>query len=240
MEHSSKLYGISLYQQKNIELRLEGRRSFDANALFVHAAPSYRNDTPYLSQIPCSWGAVYFPEHWLEFHAYLATRFAQTHFEIDFPVVPNVRSNRWTRSWKRYFIEMAYLQGYVMLYPNFPGSVSLSTNHLEIGSHVKDKPKKIYLRKRRLFNLPLMKAHDPENPSSGNINLLDMPGRDLPPWNSLPVLNLTGHLTTLATITNKGLARRDEISTCKNIESLRESREWFCMLKYSEQPSVIP
>ncbi|KAJ7801867.1 hypothetical protein B0H14DRAFT_3489107 [Mycena olivaceomarginata] len=179
---TARLFGISLYQQKNIELHPEGRKAFDPRKLFARnhiPDPS----TPYLSQIPCSWGAVYFPEHWREFHAYLADRLSETTMEIERIVVPNVRSNNWTKSWKKYFIEMVHLRGYVMLYPNYEGFVSLSTNHLEIGSHVKDRPKE----KQEVFRLPLMEL-------SSSIHLLDLPGARLPEWEALPVLNLTGFL----------------------------------------------
>ncbi|KAJ6518627.1 hypothetical protein C8R45DRAFT_851005, partial [Mycena sanguinolenta] len=177
---TARLFGISLYQQKNIELHPDGRRPFDARKLFAEnniPDPS----TPYLSQIPCSWGAVYFPEHWREFHTYLADRLSETAMEIERIVVPNVRSNNWTKSWKKYFIEMVHLRGYVMLYPNYAEFVSLSTNHLEIGSHVKDRPKD----KQEAFTLPLMEL-------GSAVNLLDLPGGRLPEWDALPTLNLTG------------------------------------------------
>ncbi|KAI0080944.1 hypothetical protein K474DRAFT_1704236 [Panus rudis PR-1116 ss-1] len=104
------------------------------------------------------WGAIYFPEHWREFHDYLSIRLSGQlpDLPVDAVVAPGVRSSKWTRSWKKYLIEFAYLRGYVMLYPNYAGFVSLSTNHLEVGSHVKDMPLEAYLQKRRLFLLPLM------------------------------------------------------------------------------------
>ncbi|KAF8216319.1 hypothetical protein K438DRAFT_385306 [Mycena galopus ATCC 62051] len=182
---TARLFGISMYQQKNIELHPDGRKAFDPRKLF---AKNHIPDpsTPYLSQIPCSWGAVYFPEHWREFHAYLADRLSETTMEIDQIVVPNVRSNNWTKSWKKYFIEMVHLRGYVMLYPNYEGFVSLSTNHLEIGSHVKDRPKD----KQEVFRLPLMEL-------GSSVHLLDLPGGRLPEWEALPTLNLTGFLINL-------------------------------------------
>ncbi|KAG9312808.1 hypothetical protein JVU11DRAFT_6224 [Chiua virens] len=95
---SANLFGISLYQQKIIELRPPGRQPFNAHALFQSAAldPS----TP--------WGALYFPAPWRDFHAYLVHRLAQPHTRI----VPGVRSNIWSKSWKKYFIELVYLRGY--------------------------------------------------------------------------------------------------------------------------------
>ncbi|KAJ6591739.1 hypothetical protein DFH09DRAFT_1273592 [Mycena vulgaris] len=187
-DQAVQLFGISLYQQKNIELHPEGRKAFDPRRLFAAnniADPS----TPYLSQIPCSWGAVYFPEHWREFHDYLAGRLSESTMEIERIVVPDVRSNNWTKSWKKYFIEMVYLRGYVMLYPNYAEFVSLSTNHLEVGSHVKARPKE----KQDVFRLPLMAL-------SESRQLLDMPGGTLPRWEMLPVLNLTGCLSSLERI----------------------------------------
>ncbi|KAF7356762.1 Succinate dehydrogenase [ubiquinone] iron-sulfur subunit, mitochondrial [Mycena venus] len=182
---TARLFGISLYQQKNTELHPEGRKAFDPRKLFAQNH-IMDHSTPYLSQIPCSWGAVYFPEHWREFHAYLADRLSEKTMEIDRIVVPNVRSNNWTKSWKKYFIEMVYLRGYVMLYPNYEGFVSLSTNHLEVGSHVKERSKE----KEEMFRLPLMEL-------SSSVQLLDLPGARLPEWDALPVLNLTGFLINL-------------------------------------------
>ncbi|KAF9045807.1 hypothetical protein BDZ89DRAFT_979701, partial [Hymenopellis radicata] len=188
---SHQLFGISLYQQKHIELHPKGRRLFSARSLFE--AYGYPSFTPYLSQIPCSWGAVYFPAHWRLFHSYLTLRFSQTSLPISTAIVPDVRSNRWTKSWKRYFIEFAYLRGYVMLYPNFPDFVSLSTNHLEVGAHVKEKD----AEKEALFMLPLMSDGNPHA-------LLQLPDGRLPEWEDLPVLNLTGSVLSLQEITQIG------------------------------------
>ncbi|KAH0836517.1 hypothetical protein J3R83DRAFT_8156 [Lanmaoa asiatica] len=152
---SSKLFGISLYQQKIIELRPTGRQPFNARTLFGSASLTDPS-TPYLSQIPCSWGALYFPSPWREFHDYLSLRLSQHAFPISNTIVPGVRSNKWTKSWKKFFIELVYLRGYVMLYPNYDDFVSLSTNHLEVGSHVKDEPGEVYEKKKHLFSLPLM------------------------------------------------------------------------------------
>ncbi|KIP10034.1 hypothetical protein PHLGIDRAFT_39319, partial [Phlebiopsis gigantea 11061_1 CR5-6] len=112
--------------------------------------------TPYLSQIPCSWGAVYFPEHWREFHDYLAARLSGHLLPVGGIVAPGLRSNKWTRSWKKYFIELAFLRGYVMLYPNYRDYLSLSTNHLEVGSHVKETTPEAYELKKKLYQLPLL------------------------------------------------------------------------------------
>lgn len=228
INRSPQLFGISLYQQKNIELKPEGRRPFDAKTLFVEHGITYPQ-TPYLSQIPCSWGAIYFPEHWREFHDYLAVRLSEYFFSIDQEIVSDVRSNRWTKSWKKYFIELVYLRGYAMLYPNYEDFVSFSTNHLEVGSHVKDRPKDIYLQKKELFLLPLMALPGDTN-SVTHPGLLDLPGETLPAWNSLPVLNLTGSLTTLEILIDQGQIRRSELTKCPETPKHRHDvRDLFCI-----------
>ncbi|KAG1728054.1 uncharacterized protein EDB91DRAFT_1228589 [Suillus paluster] len=198
-----------LYQQKMIELRPEGRRFFDAMALFTtNDIPN--PDTPYLSQIPCSWGAVYFPEHWREFHDYLSIRLSEYSMKIHENVVPDIRSNKWVKSWKKYFIELVYLRGYVMLYPNYANFTSLSTNHLEVGSHVKDQPEDEYLRKKALFMLPLMSLPNASGLSSPG--LLDLPKKKLPSLSSLPVLDLMGRLSSASDLLERGTKRRTELT----------------------------
>lgn len=221
------MYGISLYQQKNLELHLDGRKLFDARSLFESSGLPFSN-TPFLSQIPCSWGAVYFPEHWAEFHSFLRTRLDEKWIPLREDVVPDVRSNKWTRSWKKYFIELVYLRGYLMLYPNYGGFVSLSTNHLEVGSHVKDQPRNIYEHKKRLFTLPLMQPPEVDVAgSSVETGLLDLPEEGLPDSSDLPVLNLLGAITTLEEITERGITRQTEVADCITVASEASRQKAF-------------
>ncbi|KAH7918714.1 hypothetical protein BV22DRAFT_1024105 [Leucogyrophana mollusca] len=216
---STQLFGVSLYQQKNVELNPEGRRPFNPRTLFAaHGLPE--PSTPYLSQIPCSWGAIYFPQHWREFHDYLAVRLSEYTMNIHEDIVPNVRSNKWTKSWKKYFIELAYLRGYVMLYPNYDNFISLSTNHLEVGSHVKDQPEDVYLRKRELFLLPLMPLASESASTAPIPDLLHLPDGTLPGWNALPVLNLTGSMSSVDVLMQQGNERRAELTHCCRATSL--------------------
>ena len=153
-ENAKRLFGVSLYQPKNLELRPEGRVRFDAHQMFAELG--IPPTMPYLSQIPCSWGAVYFPEHWREFHRFLSLRMSETSLDITEPIIPDIRSNRWPKSWKRYLNELIYLRGYTMLYPNFEDFYSLSTNHLELGTHVRDDD--LAARRRELFEVPLQSS----------------------------------------------------------------------------------
>lgn len=103
---------------------------------------------------------------------------------------------------------MVYLRGYVMLYPNYADFASLSTNHLEIGSHVKEKPRS----KQELFTLPLMPL-----PTTGSeFQLLyDLPDGMLPSLAALPVLNLTGVIASgLEQLVEVGRRRREELFGC--------------------------
>ncbi|KAI9573943.1 hypothetical protein HD554DRAFT_2183223 [Boletus coccyginus] len=229
---SSKLFGISLYQQKIIELRPTGRQPFNARTLFQSLSLADFS-APYLSQIPCSWGALYFPSPWREFHDYVTLRLSQFALPIGSTIVPGVRSNKWSKSWKKYFIELVYLRGYVMLYPNYADFVSLSTNHLEVGSHVRDAPEEVYERRKRLFSLPLMHlsgalagvddgAHGPR--------LLDLPGGTLPDLDRLPVLDLVGEVSSMEAIQRRGDERRTEFGACLDVVAALPSsvRDLLC------------
>ncbi|GBE86560.1 hypothetical protein SCP_0904390 [Sparassis crispa] len=235
---SPQLFGISLYQQKHLELRPEGRHAFNARSAFA-AANLPDPITPYLSQIPCSWGAVYFPEQWREFHAYLAFRLSEYAWDVDEAVVPAVRSNNWSRSWKKYFIELVYLRGYVMLYPNYEDYISLSTNHLEAGSHVKDVPSETYLRKKRLFLLPLMALPDVIDWLSPLVTgLLDLPGGTLPRWQEMPVLDLLGLPTAEESLVQRGRLRRDELTGCVDSPiTMHDAADLLCLQNTVFQPT---
>lgn len=199
---------------------MEGRQAFNPRALFSALGVPHPF-TPYLSAVPCSWGAIYFPEHWREFHDYLAVRLASTVLAIEDEVVPAVRSNHWAKSWKKFFIELVYLRGYVMLYPNYEDFISLSTNHLEVGSHVKVRS----AEKQDLFLLPLMQLDKPRESS----RLLDLPHGSLPPLAVLPILNLTGHITSLDALVMQGFARRAELFNCGTSPDLYAVQSLVCV-----------
>ncbi|KAI8341988.1 hypothetical protein BC941DRAFT_346263, partial [Chlamydoabsidia padenii] len=178
------MYGISLYSPRNLELMPEGRISFDPNDVLLPA--NFTTRTPYASQVPCSWGAAYFPEHWREFHQYLTNRILD--LESSHPrlhiYVPNSRSERWKKSWKKYFIEMVYLRAYVMIYPNFQDFESFSTNHLEFGTHIKHDRAQGAIDS---FVVPLMQRD----------TVIDqLPNQRLPSFDQLPMMDLWGHLMT--------------------------------------------
>ena len=232
-DKSPLLFGISLYQQKNLELHPGGRRPFDARWLFKTSGVAPPN-TPYLSQIPCSWGAVYFPEHWREFHTYLGRRLTDSSLSLRENIVPDVRSSRWKHSWKKYFIEMVFLRGYAMLYPNYANFSSLSTNRLEPGAHVKRLPRAIFDKKRAQFDVPLMQL--PSGPS-GNVSdalrtgLLDLPENGMPAWGALPVLDLHGLVVSEGLIIDRGQVRRAEVFGCADPPIQYDALSLLCLTR---------
>jgi hypothetical protein len=144
-------------------------------------------------------------------------------------VVPEARSNRWTKSWKKYFIELVHLRGYVMLYPNFDQFISLSTNHLEVGSHVKDVPIDSYVQKKESFSVPLMPL-----PLAGKDSmLLDIPGMRLPLYAGLPTLDLFGDLSNGESLIERGVSRhRILFPACaitRGTSSSYDARDLFCL-----------
>ena len=95
-----------------------------------------------------------------------------------------------------------------MVYPNYDNFVSLSTNHLEAGSHVKDTSRESYVQKREMFRVPLMDLE-------GTTRLLDLPRGALPAFGDLPVLDLFGRPSSLESLIRLGQKRRSEmVPTC--------------------------
>ncbi|CAJ0644581.1 7725_t:CDS:2 [Entrophospora sp. SA101] len=200
--YSKRLYGLSLYNQKNMELPLPGRKKFFPELVLENTKYDIRS--PYLCQVPCSWGAVYFPEIWREFHEYLIARLDDLNtYNLQNIEVPYSRSNRWKKSWKRFLIELAYLRGYVMLYPNFSNFTSFSTNHAEFGEH-------IHFRENKpdpgsIFGVPLMRE---------NIIFQELPDGQLANYNALPVMDLWGDLVTFDGLLRRGHHLQSNVSLC--------------------------
>lgn len=207
-QSSQRLFGVSLYSPKNVELRPEGRQPFDARNLFHEL--NLPVNTPYLSQVPCSWGAAYFPEIWREYHQYLGLRLGETSLELSETIVPDVRSNRWPRSWKKYFIELVYARGYTMLYPNYENFASFSNNHLEMGTHIH--VVQVDLKKKMQFEVPLMTE-------SQCPMLLDLPNGVLPDWDNLPVIDLWGSVVTEEEIIARGSQTMTTLALCAPADS---------------------
>ncbi|KAG2236555.1 hypothetical protein INT48_000855 [Thamnidium elegans] len=220
------MYGISLYAPRNLELVPAGRVTFDPNSVLLPAG--YAEHIPYASQVPCSWGGVYFPEHWREFHAYLVTRLNDLNLPKDHQVrlisVPGSRSDKWKKSWKKYFIEMVYLRASVMLYPNFQHFEAFSTNHVEFGTHVKSEKRQSVIG---TFMVPLMQR---------DTILSQLPNQTLPLFEDLPVLDLWGKLQSLEILETIAAKYHAHISICPRTFGTFDPQEFFCRVDGPPDP----
>ncbi|KAJ1377199.1 Nucleotide-diphospho-sugar transferase [Sesbania bispinosa] len=198
-----QLSSISLYTPRLVEVVKE-RPKWNATEFFKRIHPN----TPYLHQLPCSWGAVFFPKHWREFYVYMNMRFTENAKEN--PVqIPRSRTNGWQASWKKFLIDMMYLRGYVSLYPNFPQQASFSTNHMEPGAHISAKDN-VVKHKKEDFEVPLLK----EDFRSF------LPGMKMPPASKLPSLNLFNQPVSLKGLKAAGAKLGQDVLRCDNATEL--------------------
>ncbi|KAG6472134.1 uncharacterized protein LOC122029049 [Zingiber officinale] len=196
-----ELSSISLYTPRLIEVVKE-RPKWIATEFFKQIHPN----TPYLHQLPCSWGSVFFPKHWREFYAYMGARFTEDAKQN--PVqIPKSRTNGWQASWKKFLIDMMYLRGYVSLYPNFPSQASFSTNHMEPGAHISAKDNVVKHNKDD-FEVPLMRD---------DFTRL-LPAGKMPPASRLPVINLFNQAVSLKGLRAAGAKLGQDVINCTEVE----------------------
>jgi hypothetical protein len=101
----------------------------------------------YAHALPCSWGALYFGDAFRKFFDYLEFRLSTQRDnntrvfvqEFDQHSAKRVvsRSTGWSASWKKYLIELMWMEGTFLLYPRFVDGAALSTNHLAQGAHIR-------------------------------------------------------------------------------------------------------
>ncbi|KAJ8543943.1 hypothetical protein K7X08_025561 [Anisodus acutangulus] len=195
------LSSVSLYTPRLVEVVKE-RPKWNATEFFKHIHPN----TPYLHQLPCSWGAVFFPKQWKEFYVYVNMRF--TEYPKQNPVqIPKSRTNGWQASWKKFLIDMMYLRGYVSLYPNFPNQMSFSTNHMEPGAHIAAK-NNVVKHNKADFEVSLLKEDFK--------NLL--PNGKMPPASKLPSLNLFNQPVSLKGLKAAGAKLGTDVLQCSPTE----------------------
>ncbi|KAI3461420.1 hypothetical protein Pfo_018083 [Paulownia fortunei] len=203
-----ELSSISLYTPRLVEVVKE-RPKWNATEFFKRIHPN----TPYLHQLPCSWGAVFFPKQWREFYVYMNMRFTEDAKQN--PVqIPKSRTNGWQASWKKFMIDMMYLRGYVSLYPNFPNQASFSTNHMEPGAHISAKDN-VVRHDKTDFEVPLLQQDFR--------NLL--PNGKLPPASKLPSLNLFNRALSLKGLKAAGAKLGQDVLECNPTEIVMVNHE---------------
>ncbi|KAI4334383.1 hypothetical protein L6164_019083 [Bauhinia variegata] len=199
----AELSSISLYTPRLVEVVKE-RPKWNATEFFKRIHPN----TPYLHQLPCSWGAVFFPKLWREFYVYMNMRFTED-AKANPVQIPKSRTNGWQASWKKFLIDMMYLRGYVSLYPNFPNQASFSTNHMEPGAHISAK-ENVVSHDKSDFEVPLLKEDFR--------NLL--PAMKLPPASKLPSLNLFNQAVSLKGLKAAGAKLGQDVLPCDNVTEI--------------------
>ncbi|KAL9558548.1 hypothetical protein MBANPS3_000838 [Mucor bainieri] len=187
------MFGVSLYSPRIIDTDPSGR---------LLLQPSFSSKSPYLMQVPCSSGALYFPQHWREFHDYITARLTDQaivkrgsgnkHLFKD-SLLTVSKTNRWINSWRKYFDEMIYMRGYVMLYPAVHSGYS--TLHINWSK----KQRAMYPSVDQLYNVPLSRA---------------LPAA-LPESHRLPVLDLHGKPSDMDALISKGRTLQRKFSACQ-------------------------
>ncbi|XP_050214403.1 uncharacterized protein LOC126665608 [Mercurialis annua] len=198
-----ELTSISLYTPRIVEVVKE-RPKWNPTEFFKPIHPN----TPYVHQLPCSWGALFFPKLWREFYVYMNMRF--TVDAKSNPVqIPKSRTNGWQASWKKFLIDLMYLRGYVSLYPNFPNQASFSTNHMEPGAHISAKDN-VVKHDKGDFEVPLLQE-DFRN---------FLPNGKLPSASKLPSLNLFNQPVSLKGLKAAGAKLGQDVLKCNNVSEI--------------------
>lgn len=206
---NKQMFGISLYSPRIIDTDPSGR--------LLLLPPSASGKSPYLMQVPCSSGSLYFPQHWREFHDYITARITDQatvkrgsgnkHLFKD-SLLTISKTNRWINSWRKYFDEMVYMRGYVMLYP------SIHTSYSTLYINLNKKQKTLYSSVEKLYNVPLSQTL----PTS------------LPDLKDLPVLDLHGKPTDTDTLINRGIKLQRKFSACnpRNNTNTFDASDMIC------------
>lgn len=193
-----ELSAVALYSPRLVEVVKE-RPKWNATDFFKQIHPN----TPYLHQLPCSWGALFFPKHWREFYVYMGSRYTED-AKANSVQIPKSRTNGWQASWKKFLIDMMYLRGYVALYPNFPNQQSFSTNHMEPGAHISAADNVVQHNKAD-FEVPLLKQDF----------WAMLPQGKFPPASRLPVIDLFNQRSSLKALKEAGASLEQDVLPCK-------------------------
>lgn len=89
----------------------------------------------FLLDVPCSWGALYFPNHWINFRLYSASNSTALLYQNK-----TLASEFWTRSWKKVFIRYMQSLDLTVIYPYLDYGFTFATHHMETGEHAKTSP----------------------------------------------------------------------------------------------------
>eukprot|EP00038_Savillea_parva_P001123 m.101566 g.101566 ORF g.101566 m.101566 type:complete len:800 (+) comp10398_c0_seq1:235-2634(+) len=149
-ENKPLCIGVSLYSPMLNEL-VRPKAVLTEMLRAVHAAPAYH------AQVPCSWGAAYKPSTWRKFRKWAAHQPRTGRYGGDLNLG---QASGWAASWKRYLLEVMLALDWTILYPFIDNKHdAYSTNHLEVGEHIKSKDDKDHSREH--YELPLLEDPPP-------------------------------------------------------------------------------
>eukprot|EP00042_Codosiga_hollandica_P034323 m.239612 g.239612 ORF g.239612 m.239612 type:complete len:539 (-) comp54379_c0_seq2:280-1896(-) len=198
---SRQLAGISLYTPRVGETRSPRETlKFGKNV----------DDSSFLFQWPCSWGTVFFPEIWREYHVYMATRITKLKNTDSTFKIPGSVTSTWEPTWKKYLVDMIYSRGYVFHYPNFANETSLSTNHLESGVNVHNLQGNRGAYDPKHFTVPLFGVDPVDASGRGLFDLAATPTNAT----NLLVFDLFGNKRSLPAIIRDGDTWKHDILAC--------------------------
>lgn len=122
----SRLLGISLYRPKWNDISWH---SIKYAGLLNSSQPFF------MMQLPCSWGAMYFPEEWNRFLRWHKTLEHDGAFDshVDQMWLPRSMSNLWQVSWKKTLLRFMVEESAFMAYPSFG---SFSTSKAPVGENI--------------------------------------------------------------------------------------------------------
>ena len=183
--NASTLYGISL---ESPPTDVTGKSPFPT---LPHT------NTPFLYPIPTSRAALFFPQHWAEFHSYMwHTLNPPTNpgkRNVTAPAPPElILSESLKSSWQSPFIELVRTRGYTMLYPTF--KETLARVHNEIPSHASR-----IMPEKRLLEKPFLEL--------------------LPLWTEIPVCDVWGEPTDGEKVIEAAVSYRNSITTCHRADT---------------------
>lgn len=126
------------------------------------------------------------------------------------------------------------MRGYVMLYPNYPDFYSLSTNHMEKGTHIH--VNKVDLKRKIQFEVPLMTL---------NHSLLSLPSGSLPTWEALPLVDLWGSIASGEEVVERGWQSVKMLDSCEKMFRVDDgmvrydARELLCRKRYEKVERLV-
>ena len=164
LKFSGTIAGISLYTNRLLETVWPYQ---------IRHIRDVTNSSAILYQLPCSWGGIYFPEHWKIFREFAFLRSN----DVNNILLEHSTTNGWTKSWVKFMHELMYLKSWTLLYPNFPGEESFATNHIEPGVHI---DKKRSMEDKGKYTVPLLTNE------RGKLNF----GKILPHLSDIPIFDM--------------------------------------------------